>query len=127
MSYSNPFLFVNKPCEEAVAEVKQQLISAELQVVWTFDIKSSQAALTQCICTNHGTEQCDCQMVIMLIYQDKLRPTSLVAHEQDGNTWFAIVDTPEQRAAPGSIAAIQKALVTPTVLPNRENQLDHPL
>ena len=122
MSYSTPFLFVNKPCDEAISEVMQQLISANLQVLRTFDLKLSQAALTQCICPKHGTEQCDCQFVVLLIYLEKLLPTSLVAQGQDGKTWFALVDSPEQRASPRSIAAIREALLTPVVLPNRENQ-----
>lgn len=121
MSYATPFLFVNKPCDEAVAEVMQQLISANLQVLRTFDLKLSKAALAQCICPNHGTEQCDCQFVVLLVYRDKLPPTSLVAQGQDGKTWFALLDSPEQRAAPRSIAALRKALLTSVVLPIREN------
>lgn len=127
MSYSTPFLFVNKPCDEAVAEVVQQLALSNLQVLRTFDFQISGINSTQCTCPYHGTDRCDCQFVVLLVYQDKLRPTSLVVHGQDGKTWFALVDSPEQRAVPRSIAAIRKALLTPIALPNREGQLDHPL
>jgi len=96
------FLFVNKACNEAVAEIMQQLVSANLQVLRTFDLQMSRTTFTQCTCPNHGTEQCDCQLVVLLVYRDKLPPTSLVAHGHDGKTWFALVDSPEQRAAPRS-------------------------
>lgn len=122
MSFSPPFLFVDKACDEAVAEVMQQLVSANLQVLRTFDFQAARSAQTQCTCPNHGTEHCDCQLVVLLVYRDKLSPTSLVAHGHDGRTWFALVDSPEQRAVPRSMAAIRQALISPEVLPNRENQ-----
>lgn len=123
MSYLPPFLFMNKACDEAVAEVMQQLISAKLQVLRTFDLQVSRTAFARCSCPNHGTEQCDCQLVVLLVYRDKLPPTSLVAHGRDGQTWFALIDSPEQRAAPRSMAAIQQALVPQEVLQNPENRL----
>ena len=115
MNNPPPFLFVNKACDEAVAEVTQQLLSANLQALRTFDLQMARAALTQCTCPNHGTELCDCQFVVLLVYRDRLPPTSLVAHGHGGKTWFALVDSPEQRAAPRSIAAIRQALVPPEV------------
>lgn len=122
MSVSPPFLFVNKACDEAVAEAVQQLVSANLQVLRTFDFHNSPSTFTQCTCPNHGTEQCDCQLVVLLVYRDKLPPTSLVAHGHDGKTWFALVDSPEQRAAPRSIAAIRQALVPPGDFQNQNYQ-----
>jgi hypothetical protein len=122
MNYTPPFLFLNKACDEAVAEVMQQLVSANLQVLRTFDLQISSTAFMQCTCPNHGTEQCDCQLVVLLVYRDKLPPTSLVAHWHDGKTWFALVDSPEQRAAPRSIAAIQQALVPPGDFQNPKDQ-----
>ena len=113
MNYLSPFLVLDKTCDEAVAEVMQQLVSTNLQVLRTFNFQVSQTAFQQCSCPNHGTEQCDCQMVVLLVYCDKLPPISLVAHGHDGKTWFTLVDSPEQRAAPRSLAAIRNALVPP--------------
>lgn len=111
MNLSPPFLFLKKTCDEAVAEIIRQLISTNLQVLRTFDLQMSGAAITQCTCPNHGTEQCDCQFVVLLVYPDSLPPVSLVAHGHDGKTWIALVDSPEQRPTPHLMAAIRQALV----------------
>lgn len=111
MNDSPPFLYVNKACDEAVAEVMQQLASANLQVLRTFDFQLARTGLTQCTCPHHGTEQCDCQFVILLVYRDSLPPTSLVVHGHHGKSWFSLVDSPEQRAAPRTIATIRQALI----------------
>jgi hypothetical protein len=116
MAFSPPCLVMTKGCDEAVAEVMQQLVSADLEVLRTFDLQMSRSTFMPCTCPNHGTELCDCQLVVLLVYRDKLPPTSLVAHGHDGKTWFALVDSPEQRAAPRSMAAIRQALVPPEVI-----------
>jgi hypothetical protein len=123
MINSPPFLFVNKGCDEAVVEVMRQLVSANLQVLRTFDLQMSRTTYSQCTCPNHGTDRCDCQFVVLLVYRDSLPPTSLIAHGHDGKTWFALVDSPEQRAAPRAIAAIRQALVPPEPLQGTEVQL----
>jgi hypothetical protein len=123
MIISPPFLLVNKACDEAVAEVIQQLVSANLQVLRTFDLQISRTAFPQCTCPNHGTEKCDCEFVVLLVYRDSLPPASLIAHGHNGKTWFTLVDSPEQRAAPQSIAAIRQALILPEPLQGAEVQL----
>lgn len=120
MNSTPPFLFVNKDCDEAVAEVMQQLVSTNLQVLRTFDLQMSRTAFMQCTCPNHGTEQCDCQLVVLLVYFDKLPPISMIAHGHDGHTWFALVDSPEQRAAPRTMAVIRQALGHPLAIDNME-------
>jgi hypothetical protein len=39
-------------------------------------------------------------MVVLLIYEAKTRPLTLVAHGYNGRTWFSVVDTPQQRPDP---------------------------
>jgi hypothetical protein len=106
-----PFLFVDKPCDEAVAGIVQQLNSAGLQVLQTFDLHDARTAQTPCTCPNHGTEQCDCQYRVLLIYGGNLPPTSLIVHGQDRKTWFTLVDSAGQRAAPHLLAAIREVLL----------------
>lgn len=120
MHISHPFLYVSKACDEAVAEVVQQLVSANLQVIQTFDFQLARTGLLGCTCPNHGTEQCDCQFMILLVYRDSLPPTSLIAHGYGERSWFSLVDSPEQRAAPRSIAMIRQALIPLESLQNFE-------
>lgn len=121
MNYPPPFLFVNKDCDEAVAAVVQQLLSANLQVLQTFDLQAVRPAQMVCSGPNLSVEQCDCHFVVLLVYRDKLPPTSLIAHGHDGKTLFALVDSPEQRAVPCAVEAIRQALVQLESLPGTED------
>jgi hypothetical protein len=97
MSGKNPFLVLRKECDEAVCWLSERLNQAGLQVVQTFDRQVARAAHGSCSCPHHGTEQCDCQMVVLLVYENANQPASLVAHGRDGQTWFSLVDSPQQR------------------------------
>jgi hypothetical protein len=47
----------------------------------------------------------------MLVYSQEGPPATLVAHGQDGRTWLALVDSPEQRPAPELSLAISRAIL----------------
>jgi hypothetical protein len=111
MSDSSPFLILEQPCDDAIDWVARQIGNAGLQVVRTFDLHVARHAHTSCPCPHHGTDQCDCQMVVLLVYGSDRQPVSVVAHGHNGQTWFSVVDTPQQRADPRLEAAIRLALV----------------
>jgi hypothetical protein len=114
MSYPVPLYSNNKPCEEAIADLTRQLQAANFQVVRTFDLQAAQIPLAGqggCTCPNHGTEACDCQVVILLVYSESQRPISLMAHGHQDRTWFELVDTPEQRADSHFREAVRLALL----------------
>ncbi|HEX7974787.1 MAG TPA: hypothetical protein VF498_10290 [Anaerolineales bacterium] len=105
-----PFLVLNMGGDEAIAGVYHLLSHAGLQVVQTFDFQAARLSHPQCTCPHHGTEKCDCQMVILLIYGNGHDPVSLMAHSHDGQTLFAVVDTPEQRPDPHTYGLIRRIL-----------------
>ncbi len=107
---SETFLSLEQPYDEAIPWVVSQMGGAGLQVQCTFDLQLARLAHTGCPCPQHGTEHCDCQMVVLLVYADNFQPISLVAHSHDGKTWLSLVDTPQQRADPRLEAAIRKAV-----------------
>ncbi len=114
MATTTPFLTLNQPCPEAVATVTQMLTTAGFRVLQTFDFQTARAAHTGCTCPQHGTQDCDCQMVVLLVYSPAdLQPASLVAHGHDGQTWLSLVDTPEQRPAEPFGLDIRRALSPP--------------
>ena len=117
MSYSYPFLTLEQPCNEAIAWVVSQVSGVGLQVVRTFDLQVACHDPADCPCPHHGTDQCDCQMVVLLVYGDDYQPISLVAHSYDGRTWFSLVDTPQQRADPRLERAIRQALPDESIPP----------
>jgi hypothetical protein len=116
MSDSSPFLILEQPCDDAIDWVARQMSNAGLQVVRTFDLHVARHALASCTCPHHGTDQCDCQMVVLLVYGSgghkplEHQPVSMVAHGHNGHTWFSVVDTPQQRADPHLEATIRHAL-----------------
>ena len=117
MSDRSPFLILEQPCDEAIDWVTRQISAAGLRVVRTFDLQVARNdAHASCPCPPHGTEQCDCQMVVLLVYGNNRRqPVSIVARGHTGQTWFAVVDTPQQRADPLIESAIRLALISHAV------------
>ena len=122
MAILDPFLSLNSPSDKSLVWLKAQLTAANLRVVQTFDLHSARHALDDCKCPHHGTEQCDCQMVVLLVYGDGTEPVTLILHGNDGQTWLSIVEQPEQRSGQQVIEVIQQALGmlgTQTRKPNR--------
>ena len=125
MSYSYPFLTLEQPCNEAIAWVVSQVSGVGLQVVRTFDLQVARHDPADCPCPHHGTDRCDCQMVVLLVYGDDFQPISLIAHSHDGRTWFSLVDTPQQRADPRLERAIRQALPDESIPPMGQVDWSH--
>jgi hypothetical protein len=112
MSDNTSPLAAGLPCDEAVRMLSDRVRLAGLTVVRTFDLQVARHAQTACPCPHHGTQGCDCQMVVLLIYKENHRPVTLVAHGNNGQTWFSVVNTPQQRADPELEALIHRSLAS---------------
>jgi hypothetical protein len=88
----SPFLSINYPCDQALTWTREQLSRAGLRLVQTFDLHAARAALRDCSCPNHGTEKCDCQMVVLLVYGNVIEPVTLILHGNNGTTWLSFGD-----------------------------------
>ncbi len=110
MNRSTYLLTLKLDNEQAVSEVTQRLDDDGLQVVRSFDLQTARSTHTNCTCPNHGTEMCDCQMVVLLVYGHQGEPLTLVAHTQDGYTHFELVDIPQQRPQRVLKTAVLQAL-----------------
>ncbi len=113
----SPFLSVNSSCDKALQWTKKQLLQAHLRAVQTFDLHTARIGLHDCSCPNHGTNECDCQMVVMFVYGKSAEPVTLILHGNDGLTWFSIADNPLQRAGAELVTAIQHALEIKVPIP----------
>ena len=100
MNDNSPFLELFQPCDKAVQWLSNRLRSAGMQVVRTFNLQDARPFQAKCPCPHHGTAECNCQMVVLLVYQGKQGPVTVTAHGHDRQTWFALVDTAEQPADP---------------------------
>jgi hypothetical protein len=107
---TSPFLTVDLSCDMALQMAKQKLSLAGLRALQTFDLHTARGALEDCPCPHHGTEQCDCQMVVLLVYGSASEPVTLILHGNDGQTWISLADGPGQRADARTVSAIQQAL-----------------
>lgn len=115
MNALSPFLSVDRSCEETLQWLSQRLSRAGFRTLQTFDLHDARFAVTDCACPHHGTDQCDCQMVVVLIYGKAEEPATLMLHGNDGQTWLSLVDTPLQHPDPSLQSSIEQALqITPS-------------
>lgn len=106
----SPFLSISSPCDKTLHWTKKCLARADLRAVQTFDLHAARVGMHDCPCPNHGGEDCDCQMVVLLVYGDVETPASLILHGNEGQTWLSIADEPRQRVDPKLLAVIKQAL-----------------
>lgn len=119
----SPFLSVEQSCDEVAARLKQRLGSAGLRVVQTFDLSTARLNLEGCPCPHHGTDTCNCQMVVLFLYEGPAEPVTLILHGNDGQTWLSFSDRPHPHTSPRTIRAIQNALKPSLLDENRPNCL----
>ena len=106
----SPFLSINHSCDEALQWTKKQLLQAGLRPIQTFDLHTARLAMHDCPCPNHGTDECDCQLVVLLVYEKAAEPVTLILHGNDGQTWVSIAGDSLQRADSKLINSIRQAL-----------------
>ena len=110
MSTPNTLLTVMCSCDDAVRWIMQRLLQADLRAVQTFDLHSARLTFQDCPCPYHGTNQCDCQMIILLVYGNAMEPATLILHGNNGQTWISLAENPNQQTDRKLISAIQEAL-----------------
>jgi hypothetical protein len=110
MNTLSSFLSINRPCDDALDWLSQSLSRKGLRVLRTFDLHDARGGLDNCPCPHHGTNQCDCQMVVLLVYGNAEEPATLILHGNDGQAWLSIVNNPLQHAAPSIQSSIEQAL-----------------
>ena len=93
---TSPFLTLNRSCDEALRLTKEKLLVAGLRPVQTFDLHTARSGLQDCPCPHHGTDECDCQLVVLLVYGDKSEPVTLILHGNDGQTWLSLASDSAQ-------------------------------
>lgn len=80
-------------CNEAVNRISNALRRDGFQVERSFDLQSARNALRapqECACPHHGTAECSCQYVVLLVQRGAGPPVSLIAHGREGQTAFTV-------------------------------------
>ena len=75
MNDHSAFIMLAQPCDDAVEWLSRMVSQAGLSVLRTFDLQTARQAQAVCPCPHHGTDQCDCQMVVLLVYHDRTGTT----------------------------------------------------
>ncbi len=87
-----------------------QLGQAGLHAVQTFDLQSARHALSECPCPHHDTAECDCQMVVLLVYGEAEKPVTLILHGNQNITWVSFAEGAGQRGDVQLMSVVQAAL-----------------
>jgi len=106
----SPLLTLNCSCNAALVISSQNLQQIGFRVLQTFDLHNSVHALDECPCPHHTTSECDCQMVVLLVYGETAPPVTLILHGNNGTTWVSVPDTATQPVDTRLIASICNSL-----------------
>jgi hypothetical protein len=112
MSALIPFLTLEQTCEQVQAWVNEKLTDAGFHVLQTFDLQVARLAHPDCPCPHHETDECNCQMVVLIVYRKQDDPATLVIHGQDGKTWLSLAGPTGQCTNQYLEAAIRHALMS---------------
>lgn len=106
MLSADQFLTLAMDSEAAVVLITERLKKVDLQIMQSFDLRAASAAHGACICPYHGSDQCDCQMVVYLVYGQIERPVTIVLHSHNQQTYLSLVDRQETGLGSKIIAAL---------------------
>ena len=86
MNALSPYLTHTQPLDDVLAKVIQQLTGVGLQIEQTFDLQVARLSHIGCQCPHHGTDQCNCQLVVLLVRCEGKDPVTLIFHGSDSQT-----------------------------------------
>lgn len=98
---------IDQPSEVSIPLMVARFTDLGMQVERSFDLQTARGAHVGCTCPHHGTEQCDCQIVVLLVYGQDASLVTLVAHGRDGRTRFALIDHAGDEVSTSLIKAIR--------------------
>jgi len=117
MTFSS-FLSINYSCDETLRWAIEQLTQAGLCPIQTFDLHTARMSLHDFPCPNHGTDECDCQMVVLLVYGDTSTPETLILHGNGEVTWLSIANTFASDTTKALTELIKNTLMTQKFIVN---------
>lgn len=110
MTNSAPFIILRQSCDEAVNWASCKLEQNGFQTVRTFDLQAARLAHLDCPCPHHGIAQCNCQMVVLLVYKGNSAPVTMVVHGTDETSWFYLINILQQSVGQQLKKNIEEAL-----------------
>jgi hypothetical protein len=105
-----PLMVLYKNCNLVIDEISRLLTNSGFSVVESFDLQVARASHSGCVCPHHGTDQCTCQMAILLVYGEDTMPVSLMVHGNDEKTELTLIETSGQMIKPALKSKITSTL-----------------
>lgn len=83
-------------CEQTVSLLIDRLTQQGYRPKRSFDLRDALHHQPNCSCPYHGTSECNCQYVVLLIYEQTriTAPAAITIHECDGITQVRLIDMP---------------------------------
>ena len=110
MSNLTSTLTLHQSAETTVAWTMQRLMAHGFQVERTLDLHVARMAHVDCLCPYHGTNDCTCRMVVLLVHSQKAKLVTIVVHGHDDQTCLSLVDMASQSMDEGIIQALLPAM-----------------
>ena len=92
MNHLTPIFTLYQPADTTVSWTTKRLMARGFQVEQTFDLHAARMSQVDCPCPYHGTTDCTCQMIVLLVFGEKIQPATIVVHGHDEQTSLSMVD-----------------------------------
>jgi hypothetical protein len=100
----------------AAATVTELLAREGLAAVRSFDLRSLDLPPGLCSCPHHGTPECNCEYIVLLVYGAPREPVSVTLHGRDGRTDAQLVRDANRRPDAALARAVEEALYSAAAL-----------
>lgn len=100
---------IPEQCDRVVGYLTEALTTLGLQVHLSFNLQSARRELANpdgCPCPYHGTVDCSCQYIVMLVSREGFPPISIVAHGHEDQTHLTFSLPDSARADQATIEAV---------------------
>lgn len=101
--------------EPTTRAVTTALARRGLSAVRSFDLRSALTHHGDCACPHHGTSQCNCQFVVLLVYGGSAPPVVLTCHCHDSRTQVQVAEDANVAPDPGLAEQVSLALLEAAV------------
>jgi hypothetical protein len=105
-----PLQIVDIQCSKFVGPLKQAFSDAGLWSFQSFDLQSTRALHDNCTCEYHGTSQCTCELVVLLVYRALGDPITLVLDGRDERTYIFLIDEKGPSVRPATREMIERII-----------------
>lgn len=110
MKSTSSLLNLPHDCETAMALVATLLRGDGLRLKRIFDLHSACASPSDPTCPHHGNPFCDCQLIVLWVYDRELPPVALIGHGSNGETEVCLDTLTEKQPSLELPGRIRQAL-----------------